>query len=62
MWSEGRRRQMESGRKWNGNGEEDGDWKVDGGGKGRINIEILWEEDGGVDGDADWEGDGGMEG
>ncbi len=46
----------------NGNGEQDGDWKVDGGGKGRINIEILWKEDGCVDGDADREGDGGGEG
>ncbi len=48
------------GGKWrqegNGNGEQDGDWKVDvwSGGKNR-DIEIQWEEDGGVDGDADRE-------
>ncbi len=61
LWIGGRQRQEETGRKWKWRAR----WRLESrwrwGGKNR-DIEILWEEDGGVDGDADREGEGGGEG
>jgi hypothetical protein len=61
VWSGGRRRQVETGRKWKWRARWrlESRWRWEG--KNGY-IEILWEEDGGVDGDADREGVGGGEG